>query len=295
MANDDNAPKTRTHRHPLSRLGLLLAAGGSVTSAALASGASLADPDPVQPAHAPQVLLAQLGEGAHEGNGEGEGEGHTASLAQDDAAYLTQLGLIRGHLNVGVDLYRNDHAAVAQTHMKHPGAELYTALKPALAARNAAGFADELEMLAARVEARAPLAEVEAAFATVQKALDAAAASVSARNDPALQFRVVVALMRAAAQEYAIAVVDGRMENAHEYQDALGFTRVAEHLVTAVATAHDDAAPDPVAEAVSVAHRQLEGIQDLWVGLVPPEQLDRDPARLFGATARVELAANAID
>jgi hypothetical protein len=42
-------------------------------------------------------------------------------------AYLTHLGLVRGHLGVGVDLYREGAQDAAQTHMKHPGDELYSA------------------------------------------------------------------------------------------------------------------------------------------------------------------------
>ena len=37
--------------------------------------------------------------------------------------------------------------------------------------------------------------------------------------------RVVVELLREAAAEYAIRVVDGRLANPHEYQDAYGFTQ----------------------------------------------------------------------
>ena len=57
-----------------------------------------------------------------------------ASLATDDIAYLTHLGLIRGHLRVGVDLYEKGVREHAKRHMKHPADELYAALTSASSA-----------------------------------------------------------------------------------------------------------------------------------------------------------------
>ncbi|MEQ8486804.1 MAG: hypothetical protein RIB46_20760 [Pseudomonadales bacterium] len=81
-----------------------------------------------------------------DGEGESEGEGAVAqSLITDDAAYLSRLHLILGHLEVGVSLYRKGHTAAALTHMKHPADELYSALIPAIAARGVTGFDGQLE------------------------------------------------------------------------------------------------------------------------------------------------------
>src|SRR5690606_14752630 len=90
------------------------------------------------------------------GEGEGEGASAPADLSQDDAAYLAHLGLVRGHLWVGVQLYNAGHKGMALTHMKHPKDELYADLEPAFEARNEAGFADVLSALAAAVEAGEP-------------------------------------------------------------------------------------------------------------------------------------------
>lgn len=299
---DDSTPRDGTRSsqdhwrlHPIYRLGI-----AALSSSVVVASASAALPDQDTPRGDPPVLLAQAegseGRAAGEGEGEGEGEGGRASILRDDALYLARLGLIRGHLNVGVDLYRNGHADAAATHMKHPADELYAGLKPALEVRGAPGFADALQQLADRVESGADVEAVEQAFATVEAGLEAAAAAVPAdkRTDADTRFGVIVQLLRTAAQEYAVALDDGRVVNAHEYQDALGFVRVARALVDAVAEDSAQMQREGVAAAVRVAREQLDAIDDLWTELVPPERLDRDPARLFGATARIELAASAI-
>lgn len=303
MADDDKqTTRTQAERDtwrlkPIYRLGIAALSGGVAVSSL--AGASALDMDS-QPGAIDVLMLAQAegGEGraGGEGEGEGEGEGGEASIVRNDTLYLARLGLIRGHLNVGVDLYRNGHAQAAATHMKHPADELYAGLKPALEARGAAGFADALEQLAQRVENGADVEAVEAAYAAVESGIETAANAVPAekRRNADTRFGVIVQLLRTAAQEYAVALDEGKVVNAHEYQDALGFVRVARALVEQVAEDSEQMQREGVEAAVGVAREQLDAIDDLWTALVPPERLDRDPSRLFGATARIELAASAI-
>ena len=74
---------------------------------ALASGVSInamAADMPDHSGHSSAMTLAAAGEG------EGEGAGVTETdLKTNDIAYLTRLGLIRGHLLVGYELYRQGH------------------------------------------------------------------------------------------------------------------------------------------------------------------------------------------
>jgi len=292
----DHRPVFR--RRPLAGLGMLLLAGSGL-GGVVACGSG-ADDDAASssatvaaPATAP-VAESHMNHGGPAGEGEGAGTG-AVSLASNTVAYLSQLNLIRGHLNVGVDLYRNDHVEEALTHMKHPGDELYAALLPAFEARGVAGFAEQLQALMDAVKARQPANRVQAAFDDLQEGIDDAAAGIpkAERSDPRVWFAVVVQLMTTAADEYAIAVVDGRLESAHEYQDALGFTRVARRIVDDLAAG--DRADDPaVQRVVATAREQLDGIQVLWVGLIPPETLEREASTLYGAAARVELAASAL-
>lgn len=272
---------------PVCRLGLLLAAGSSL-SAGLAHAAENAQG--LSPATSPTLLAQIVG-------AEAEGEVAVADVMSSDAAYLAQLALMRGHLHIGVALYRQGHVEAAATHMKHPGDELYAGLVPAFKARDVEGFDKALTALTTAVSDGADIATVEEALAEVELGIERARAGVPARErmDAVTQFRVIVRLMRTAAEEYAIAVVDGRVENAHEYQDALGFVRIAREHVERLAEDPEQTGREGVSEAIRTAREQLDAIDDLWVGLMPPDELDRSAERLYGATARVELAASAIE
>ena len=207
-------------------------------------------------------------------------------MTSDDAAYLTQLALIRGHLTVGTDLYREGARKAAATHMKHPEDEIYEDLEPALEARGVAGFEEELEALADLVTADAPVGEVEAAYEKLLQGIDRAAQG-AADKDAATTFKVIVGLLRTAAEEYEEAVQDGKVVNAHEYQDALGFVRVAKDLAAGL----DPAGRAEVIEALAVAKSQFEAIEPAWPSVVPPEEVPAKASLIYGAAARIEIAA----
>ena len=212
------------------------------------------------------------------------------SLAEDDVAYLTQLGLVRGHFDVGMELYRQDERAAAEPHMAHPTKELYQPLVPALAARGAPGFEEQLAELEHLVEQGAPVEQVDAAYQRVLEGVGAAEAAVpeASRADPAQRFQVIVNLVRTAADEYAEALGDGgKVVNAVEYQDAQGFVRTAQAMLDAIAEERDAAA----AEAVASSKELLDGLSGLWPSLVPPASVESDPSQLYGAAAHIEIAA----
>ena len=80
---------------------------------------------------------------------EGEGGGVTETdLKTNDVAFLTRLGLIRGHLLVGYELYKQGQVDMAITHMKHPRDELYAGLVPSIEYRGGKRFDDALSNLA---------------------------------------------------------------------------------------------------------------------------------------------------
>lgn len=211
-------------------------------------------------------------------------EAQPADPAIDDTAYLTQLGLIRGHLLVGVALYREgarDHAA---THMKHPEDELYAALAPAFAARGVPGFDDALGALADAVESGAPVSAVTAAHERVITDIAAAEqGGLTLETTAALELNVAQALVAEAAEEYAIGVVDGVVVNVHEYQDAYGFTRIAVQMLSRV-PAHPTAGP----QARIDAQRALAGLSrldGLWPSLVAEGEIGTSAQPLFDVAA----------
>lgn len=226
------------------------------------------------------------------GQGTGEGEGAVtagAEFATDDAAYLTQLGLIRGHLRVGYQLYVEGLPALSETHMKHPRAEIYSSVAPAFAARGCPGFGEQLTALSTAVAARAARGDVTAAYNELVAGIAACEAGAST-GDPAVVAKVIENLLRTAGVEYQVGVIDGEIDNLHEYQDAWGFTQVADSWARSAAFASP-------AKATAVA-AQVQGIinelRPLWPNLNPEEGLDGKAAALFGAAGKVEVAALAL-
>ena len=232
------------------------------------------------------------GEGGEGEGGEGEGEGGVtaaADFATNDVAYLTQLGLVRGHLAVGYALYQQDLPELSQTHMKHPREEIYAAVVPAFAARGCDGFADGLTALTQAVTDRAGAEEVAAVYESLTTEI-AHCEQTAATDDPAVMAKVIEHLLRTAGVEYQIGVVDGAIDNLHEYQDAWGFTEVAAMWARSAAFGATPAA--------TVAAGQIQdlvvGLEGLWPSLAPEGAVEGDAAQLFGAAGGVEVAALAL-
>jgi hypothetical protein len=232
------------------------------------------------------VSLLSSGEGeGGEGEG-GEGEGGTSiDLVKDDAAFLAQLGLIRGHLWVGYKLYREGHIDMAKTHMKHPEDELYAGLKPVFEARQVNGFAKELQILAKAVNEEKSEAAVAKAYSALQSRI---AQSEKIDNKTARDVLLSISLMvRTAADEYAIGVKNGDVVNVHEYQDAYGFTEIAIERLDAINSEQQELAKDDIANT----RQWLLELRELWPTVDPKGKLQGDASHLYGAAARIELAA----
>jgi hypothetical protein len=268
-----------------THLGTCLLTGAALSLASSGASAQILKSGSALDGHGSAIVaIAQGGEG-----GEGGEKGSAASLAKDDAAYLTHLGLVRGHLDNGVDRYRKGAQDAAKTHMKHPGDELYADLAPTLDERGAQVFGDQLENLATLVENGAPVSEIEQAHKAVLDRIVQAEATAFGPGGPEIKTRLetIVNLVRTAAEEYEVAVKDGEVVNAHEYQDALGFVRVAERLLEGVS----DDERRQAADAIAATQEQLDAIAVAWPSLVPPGQLETDPSLLHGAAARIEIAS----
>ena len=211
-----------------------------------------------------------------------DGEGPSA-LATNDAAYLVQLGLIRGHLRVGYALLESGADAAAATHSKHPSDELYADLEDAFAARGKAGFAPALSELATAFE-EGDLDDARAAHNAVREAISDAESAVAL--SPAKGAEVILGLLRTAAWEYGIGITGGEVANAHEYQDAWGFTQAAKDWAAALAERDESAA------IFSAIQARLAELDDLWPELTPSEVTPTmNPAQLYGAVAEVEIMA----
>ena len=230
------------------------------------------------------VAAMHHGEGAH---GEGEGVSTALNLAEDDLAYQAQLGLMRGHLFVGNALYQQGFIEHAKTHMKHPESELYADVADVLIGRGGQGFAAQLSQLADAVNNEQGDAAVAAAYAEIETAIKQHEALIADDNKQAInQMLVAASLIRIAADEYAIGIVDGKTSNVHEYQDAYGFTQVSLELVDSI---------DSEDLAVKVAQKKVKDLigetAPLWPSIVPGDTVDGEAGQLYGAAAQIEIIA----
>jgi hypothetical protein len=284
----DQRPAPATARVKVwTGLGTVLLAGTALSLLPQASQAGAPGKLATPGASAPSLIQMAAGEGGE--GGEGGGAAKAVDLSTDDVAYLTQLGLMRGHLEVGMELYRQGEQKAAAPHMEHPIEELYDPLEPALEKRGAAEFKKQLEALERLVADGAPLDQVEAAYKAALSSVGAAEKAVPEAKRLALAtgFAVMVNLVRTAAAEYDAAVdKKGRVVQPVEYQDALGFVRTAEAMLDQTPAAERARAADAIARAKA----QFEAIAGLWPSLVPPAVVESDPSKLFGAAAYIEIA-----
>ena len=235
--------------------------------------------------YAAPALNEGMGEGEGEG-GEGEGEGATqADLRTDDAAYLAHLGLIRGHLWVGIKLYREGHIAMSKTHMKHPEDELYAGLPPIFKARGVAGFAEELSTLANAVNNEQGDEAVETAYDNLLEAITKSEGMAAMTAKDALIS--ISQMIRTAADEYAIGVKKGEIVNVHEYQDAYGFTEIAIERLERLSDEQKEQAAGDIARTKEL----LLELRTLWPTVNPQGNIEGDASHLYGAAARIELVA----
>lgn len=252
----------------------------SVGVATISTSALIAcSPDTEQQVPQPPVTQAAMTTAQ---DGEGEGAAPEVNIATDDLAYLTQLGLVRGHLHVGYQLYMDGHLEHAKTHMKHPESELYSELIPAFDTRGTKGFANELSQLANAVNQDLGTDKVEHAYQQLIQAIEHNEQAIQARSHtPAERLKLAAALLRVAGEEYALAVIDGKMENVHEYQDALGFSTISHHIINQLS----DAATRQKATAL------IDSILPLWPSLIPPATLDTNAGQIYGVAAKLDLLA----
>jgi hypothetical protein len=217
----------------------------------------------------------------------GEAEGAAlGALGEDKSAYVAALILARGHLTAGAELYRNGAREEALAHLQHPQAEIMTSLAPAFAAYGATDFMPALQALAESGAANADLDEVEGKRAALFDAI--AAAEAAAAPAPKERLLGIARAMTVAGDEYSIGVKDGAVVNAHEYHDAYGFLVVAEAMLSDMQGAN--AAEQ---SAIDVAREQVKIARAIAPSIKAPKTLQAASA-IYGAAARIEIAANAL-
>ncbi len=153
--------------------------------------------------------------------------------ATDDIAFITQLGLIEGHIIVGCELYQQGEVSAGLSHVQHPVLEIYKVLEPELARQGLPGFLGRVEKLDQAMQANVPPGEMEALRNAVLRDIHALQAQ---RTDTARLRGAVSALAQIVGLEYGEGVIDGRVVEDYDYQDSWGFKRVVHRLVQVIGT-----------------------------------------------------------
>lgn len=252
----------------------------------LLSGCGNGEPEPMASPQAQESEAAPM-RGTDAGSGDAADSTNSTELARDNAAFLERLGLIRGHLHAGHALYVDGKPDMARTHMKHPRDELYADLVPAIEARALSPFDAELNSLKNAVDSGAPGDDVTAAWREVDGAIERIERATGAT--PQEELLAIAAMLDMAAEEYAIGVVDGVVDNVHEYQDAWGFTQVALERVGQIAST-----TDVEREATAEAGVAISSLEDLWPNLDPKVRLEVRSERITGAADRIRALAEGI-
>ena len=294
MADSSQKPRRVVSARRIVALGTVAAtafATAASTSPAGAAGAGPAD-HLILAAGEGEGEAAAVGEGGGEGEGgggasggEGEGEGAVAGLPAE-VAFLSDLGFMTGHLRAGMALYEQGTLDEAKTHMGHPIEEKYDAVAGELEARGFGGLRDQIVALSAAAESEADVGEVRPLFDTVIATVEEVrAASPGGARD---QLRALAALTRIAAQEYEVAIAeDGSVGNLHEYQDSWGFLRTVEVEAGQFAESGDAAIAQAGANILEQIRATDAAFGDLSGAGIPLP----DPSIIYGAAARMELAA----
>lgn len=227
------------------------------------------------------------GEGAPLLQSGGESEGAAlVDVAHDRAAFLSGLQIVRGHLRAGDELYASGDREMGAQHLRHPQAEILTTLAPAFASYGATDFEAAIDALANAGESGAAPAEVSALhMEAVQEIMAAAAAANATLADKLL---AVAKTLTVAGDEYSVAVVDGKIDNLHEYHDAYGF--IATAIGDLEAMKGETAAEK---DAIAKVLEQAKSAQTAAPRVTPPPELA--PASvIYGAAARIEIAARGL-
>jgi len=167
--------------------------------------------------------------------------------------------------------------------MKHPKSELYAGLIPTFEAKSANGFASELEVLALSVENNEELSIVSKNYKGLLEAINQNEIYVESKSNIfENKVLLVKSLLEIAAEEYAIGIVDGNIENKFEYQDALGFTTVAKNILK---NANSLSSSEGVKRNKII--EIIENLSPLWPSLVPTEKINGDAVKILTAVSKI--------
>ncbi|MGE3651401.1 MAG: hypothetical protein AB7G10_23935, partial [Reyranellaceae bacterium] len=154
---------------------------------------------------------------------------------EDNLDIFEKLGLLEGHLIVGMALMDAKMTKDALPHFGHPVKELYEYLEPVLKARDVPDFKADLMALEAKAKATPPDPKLAEAYAGVLRKVEALRVTIppAMMNSHAFVVRAIALLMKDSADDLGESIEKGRIANTVEYHDALGFARYTAAIVQA--------------------------------------------------------------
>jgi hypothetical protein len=204
---------------------------------------------------------------------------------EDNLDIFEKLGLLEGHLIVGMALMDAKMPKDALPHFGHPVKEIYEYLEPVLKARNVPDFKADLIALEAKAKATPPDPKLAEAYAGVVRKVEALRATIppTMLSSQAFMVQAIALMMKASADDLGESIEKGVIANAVEYHDALGFARYTAALAQAKKAVLGATAPK--------IDTELKLVQSAFPSLKPPQKPVRTVADLEKASDRVKALA----
>jgi hypothetical protein len=209
-------------------------------------------------------------------------------IAAADLAFGRNIALIRGHLLTGDELAAQRDWGGAATHFSFPREEVYGLVRGDLRTYKVPAFDDALRELVSVAKARNAKA-LPKAREKVERALDAADASLKARQPswPRFTLAVAMSVLKTAPDEYDDAVQKGRVVRPIGYQTARGYVLQAQRMTDNVAGVFPGDNAVALAD-ISSGFAELKAAQP---SVLVPKQAAIDDPTFQAAVAKIDTAA----
>lgn len=210
-----------------------------------------------------------------------------------DIDYMTKLALMKGHMLVAGELLALKQPAQAEPHLGHPVEEIYVDLEDQLTERQVAPFKEILTQVQDLVKAKPNAADVTPAYDAAMAAIDTAinALPASQRQQPPFTLQVINGLLETATSEYTAAIVNGKIQEAIEYQDSRGFIAYA-HDALYKGIKDSLTQVDPKVDApIETAFKQL---RTAWPEPIPPAVPVQTPDQVAAHVKQIEQASMSV-
>ena len=160
----------------------------------------------------------------------------SSSLNNTDVDFATNIEFIKGHLSAAISNKEAGNNELTQTHTFHPITEIYTLIRDQLSSADSElnqTLINSLNNLTSIVFTSKPAEFIDSAT-FVKNLLDKALITVVPENEVAninFNMSTLINLLKNAASEYEIGIVNGTIANIAEYQDAQGFVSSASEIL----------------------------------------------------------------